>query len=121
METNNFNYVQSEQETSAMSKTFMASVFSWMSAALIITTFVAYYFAHNEQLFALLVNPLPVGGLTTLGYIVAFSPLAFVLVISFGFNRLSYPILLFLFLLFSAVMGMSLSFIFFKRINFIAL
>jgi len=112
METNNFNYVRSEQETSAMSKTFMASVFSWMSAALVITTIVAYYFAHNADLFALLVNPL--GGLTTLGYVVAFSPLAFILVISFGFNRLSYPVLLFLFLLFSAVMGMSLSFIFFQ-------
>lgn len=112
METNNFNYVQSEQETSAMSKTFMASVFSWMAAALVITTLVAYYFAHNADLFALLANPL--GGLTTLGYVVAFAPLAFILVISFGFNRLSYPILLFLFLLFSAVMGMSLSFIFFQ-------
>ena len=111
METNNFNYVQSEQETSAMSKTFMASVFSWMFAALAITSIVAYIFAHDLDLFATLVN-VQVGGLTTLGYVVMFAPLAFILVISFGFNRLSYPILLFLFLLFSGVMGMSLSFIF---------
>lgn len=110
METNNFNYVQSEQETAAMSKTFMASVFSWMFAALAITSVVAYYFAHDKVLFSMLVNE--IGRLTTLGYIVAFAPLAFILVISFGFNRLSYPVLLFLFLLFSAVMGMSLSFIF---------
>lgn len=111
METNNFNYVQSEQETSAMSKTFMASVFSWMFAALAITSIVAYLFAHDLDLFATLVN-VQVGGLTTLGYVVMFAPLAFILVISFGFNRLSYPVLLFLFLLFSGVMGMSLSFIF---------
>lgn len=111
METNNFNYVQSEQETSAMSKTFMSSVFSWMFAALAITSIVAYFFAHDLDLFATLVN-VQVGGLTTLGYVVMFAPLAFILVISFGFNRLSYPVLLFLFLLFSAVMGMSLSFIF---------
>ncbi len=111
METNNFNYVQSEQETASISKTFMASVFSWMFAALAITSIVAYYFAHNADLFASLVN-VEIGKLTTLGYIVMFAPLAFILVISFGFNRLSYPVLLFLFLLFSAVMGMSLSFIF---------
>ncbi|HEY0029652.1 MAG TPA: Bax inhibitor-1/YccA family protein [Bacteroidia bacterium] len=107
---NNFNYVQSEQETASLSRTFMASVFSWMAAALVITSVVAYYFAHDTTLFALLVNEL--GRLTTLGYVVMFAPLGFVLVISFGFNKLSYPVLLFLFLLFAAVMGMSLSFIF---------
>ncbi len=111
METNNFNYVQSEQETSAISRTFMASVFSWMFAALAITSVVAYYFAHDSTLFSTLVN-VTLGKLTTLGYVVMFAPLAFILVISFGFNRLSYPILLLLFLLFSGVMGMSLSFIF---------
>jgi FtsH-binding integral membrane protein len=111
MEIKNYNYVQSEQETASMSKTFMASVFSWMFAALAITSVVAYYFANDLDLFATLVNT-QTGGLSTLGYIVMFAPLAFILVISFGFNRLAYPVLLFLYLLFSGVMGMSLSFIF---------
>ena len=111
METNNFNYVQSEQETSSMSRTFVANVFSWMFAALAITTIVAYYFGHNMQLLSLLVN-VEVGGLTTLGYVVMFAPIGFVLAMSLGFNKLSYPIILFLFLLYSAVMGASLSFIF---------
>ena len=111
METNNFNYVQSQEETTAMSKTFMASVFSWMFAALAITSIVAYYFGNSVELISLLVNA-EAGGLTTLGYVVMFAPLAFVLIMSFGFNRISYPILLFLFLLYSSVMGMSLSFIF---------
>lgn len=111
METNNFNYIPSQEVKSAMSKTFVASVFSWMFAALAITSVVAYYFGHNMQLISLLVNP-EVGGLTGLGYVVMFSPIAFVLAMSLGFNRLSYPVLLFLFLLYSAVMGASLSFIF---------
>lgn len=111
MEINNFNYVRSEQETASMSKTFIASVFSWMSAALIITSIVAYYFGHNMQLLSLLVN-LEAGGLTTLGYVVMFAPIGFVLAMSLGFNKLSYPVILFLFLLYSAVMGASLSFIF---------
>ncbi|MES2590619.1 MAG: Bax inhibitor-1/YccA family protein [Bacteroidota bacterium] len=111
METNNFNYVQSQEETSAISRTFMSSVFSWMFAALAITSVVAYYFGNSMELISLLLNP-EVGGLTILGYAVMFSPLAFILIMSFGFNRISYPVLLFIFLLFSAVMGMSLSFIF---------
>ncbi len=111
METQNFNFVQSQEQSSAMSKTFIASVFSWMFAALAITSVVAYYFGNSMELITMLVNP-QVGGLTTLGYVVMFAPLAFILVMSFGFNRISYPVLLFLFLLYSAVMGMSLSFIF---------
>ena len=111
METNNFNYVQSQEETAAISKTFMSSVFSWMFAALAITSVVAYYFAFDNSLFSLLVDQ-EVGKMTGLGYAVMFAPLAFILVMSFGFNKLSYPALLFIFLLFSAVMGMSFSFIF---------
>ena len=111
METNNFNLVQSQEETAAISKTFMSSVFSWMFAALAITSVVAYYFGNSIDLLKLLVDP-ELGKMTGLGYAVMFSPLAFVLVMSFGFNKLSYPALLFIFLLFSAVMGMSLSFIF---------
>ncbi|HSH67291.1 MAG TPA: BAX inhibitor (BI)-1/YccA family protein, partial [Bacteroidia bacterium] len=57
MEINNFNYVQPKEESASMSKTFIASVFSWMSAALVITSVVAYYFAHSIELLSLLVNP----------------------------------------------------------------
>lgn len=111
METNNFNYVQSQEVSSSMSKTFVASVFSWMFAALAITTIVAYVFSHNLELLTLLINP-EVGGLTILGYVVMFAPIGFVLAMSLGFHKFSYPVILFLFLLYSAVMGASLSFIF---------
>lgn len=111
METNNFNYTQSHEETASMSKTFVASVFSWMFAALSITSIVAYVFANNLDLLSLLVN-IEAGGLTILGYVVMFAPIGFVLAMSLGFNRFSYPVILFLFLLYSAVMGASLSFIF---------
>ncbi|MBL7890484.1 MAG: Bax inhibitor-1/YccA family protein [Bacteroidetes bacterium] len=111
METNNFNFVQSHEETTTMSKTFLASVFSWMFAALTITSIVAYSFANNLELLSLLVN-VERGGLSILGYVVMFAPIGFVFAMSLGFNRFSYPVILFLFLLYSAVMGASLSFIF---------
>lgn len=110
METNNFNYAQTQQQdTAAMSKTFMASVFSWMFAALAITTVVAYVFSHNIELISLLVSET---GLTMWGYIVMFAPIGFVLAMGLGFNKFSYPVILFLFLLYAGVMGASLSFIF---------
>ena len=114
METNNFNYVRSESETQAVSKTFLASVFSWMFAALAITAVLAFYFGINPDLQSILQRTDELGKIhaTGLGFIIMLSPLAFILVISFGFQRLSYPALLFIFLLFSAVMGMSLSSIF---------
>ena len=111
METNNFNYVQSQEETASLSKTFMASVFSWMFAALTITAIVSYYFAQNAELMRLLINETGTG-LSILGYVVMFAPLGFVLAMSLGFNKFSYPVILFLFLLYSAIMGASLSFIF---------
>lgn len=111
METQNFNYVQQTEQSQTLSKTFLSSVFSWMFAALAITSVVAYYFGNSMELISLLIDP-TVGKLNTLGWVVTFAPLAFVLVMSFGLNRISYPVLLFLFLLYSAVMGMSLSFIF---------
>lgn len=42
-----------------------------------------------------------------------FAPLAFVLVINFGLNRLSFPLLVALFLAYSIINGISFSFIFF--------
>jgi len=117
METNNFNYIQSEQETAALSKTFMASVFSWMSAALIITGIVAYYFGTDAELISMLRTIDPITGRssnTVLGLVVMFSPLALILVMGIGFRKLAYPVMLFLYLLFAMLMGASMSYIFLR-------
>jgi FtsH-binding integral membrane protein len=114
METNNFNYVPSEEITSVSSKTFMASVFSWMSAALVITSVVAYYFGYDENLMSMLRTVDITGHYhnTGLGLVVMFSPLILIFAMGMGMRRMSYPILLGLFLLFAALMGASLSYIF---------
>lgn len=111
METQNFNIVNQTEQSQTLSKTFLSSVFSWMFAALAITSIVAYYFGNSLELISLLVDT-TTGKLNMFGWVVMFAPLAFVMIMSFGMNRISYPVLLFLFLLYSAVMGMSLSFIF---------
>jgi FtsH-binding integral membrane protein len=107
----NYNFTQAS-ELSSMSRTFIASVFSWMAAALVITAIVAYYFASDLQLFSLLVDT-QLGKITTLGYVAIFSPVALSFLIGPAFNRFSYPVLLLFYLLFSFLMGVSLSFIFY--------
>jgi FtsH-binding integral membrane protein len=91
-------------------RAFMARVFTWMTAALLITALVAYLFAANASLFSLLYTET---GLSVFGWVVMFAPLAFVFAISFGINRFSTPVMAILFILYSIVMGMSMSFIFY--------
>lgn len=94
------------------SRKFIANVFLWMFVALGISAGLAYFFATDQSLFQLLRNP-ETGSNTGLGTIVMFAPLAFILVLSFGFNRLSYGVLALLFVAYSIVMGISLSYIFY--------
>lgn len=92
----------------------LRSVFSWMTLALVMTTISSMLFAFVPELLQMLLVESETGGLklSIFAWVVMFAPLGFVLLMSFGFNRLSYPLLITLFLAYSAVNGISLSFIF---------
>ncbi|MFL5765430.1 MAG: Bax inhibitor-1/YccA family protein [Bacteroidia bacterium] len=105
---NNFNFV-SQENTAVMSKTFIANVFSWMFTALLISGATAYLLGHDEGFIRMLISET---GLTGFGYFVIFSPLIFSFAINLGINRFSHIVVVLLFLAFSILMGMSLSFIF---------
>jgi FtsH-binding integral membrane protein len=108
-----FNIIEQEyKKTQALpvARTFMANVFLWMTMALAVTAVTAYWFASSPELIGSLVN-LKTGGLSVLGWIVMLAPLGFVLLMSMGFQRLSPAIMTLLFIAFSVLMGMSLSFI----------
>lgn len=98
--------VRTQDATSA----FLANVFTYMGGALAITGLLAFWFGNSEELMQYLIDP--VTGSTTLGYVVMFAPLAFVLIMSFAFNKLSSFALLALFVVYSAIMGISMSSIF---------
>lgn len=110
-EDNNRNYFGSAQGADAgvIAKTFMSQVFTWMTLAMIVTAGTAYWFAAND-LWKMLINP-ETKGMTGLGWIVTLAPLGFVLLMSFGFQKLSALAMTLLFIAFSVLMGMSLSFI----------
>ena len=112
MEIQNRNYAHTrpEAQEGSLAKNFIANVFSWMFGALAITAVTAYLFASNLSLISALINP-ETGGMTTLGWVVMLAPLGFVLLMGFGYQRLSASTLTLLFIAYSILMGMSLSFI----------
>ncbi|TWJ04552.1 hypothetical protein JN11_00263 [Mucilaginibacter frigoritolerans] len=92
------------------SRKFLANVFMWMFVALGISALCAYVFANSPAFLSTLVDA-DTHQLTGFAYIIMFAPLAFVLLMRFGLNRISYPVLALLFVAYAAVTGMSLSFI----------
>lgn len=95
-------------QSQALTKTFMSSVFGWMFLALGVTAVTAYLFASSPALLSVLVTET---GLSILGWVVMFAPFAFVMLMSFRFQRMSKSSLSLMFLIYSVLMGMSLSFI----------
>ena len=97
-------------------RSYMLKVYNYMTIGLVITGLVAY------GAFSLAVTQTAAGlQLTNVGvalyesplrWVVMLAPLAFVLVLSFGINKLSAGMAQLLFWLFAAVMGLSLSSIF---------
>ena len=111
-QTNDRGYFTAQQGSQdvTVAKSFMTQVFGWMTLAMIITAVTAYWFAGSPELRNSLVNPVT-HGLSGLGWIVTLAPLGFVLLMSFGFQRLSPAVLTLLFISFSVLMGMSMSFV----------
>ena len=93
-----------------VAKLFLANVFIWMTVALAITAVTAFWFASTPGLLGSLYNP-QTHGLSGLGWVVTLAPIGFVLLMSMGFQRLSASIMMLLFVAFSVLMGMSLSFV----------
>jgi len=92
----------------SVAKSFVSNVFAYMALALGISGVTAFLFGTTDLIYLLFSKT----GMTPLGWIVMLAPLAFILIINFGINRLSVPALIVTYLAYAAVMGMSLSFIF---------
>ena len=97
-------------------RAYMLRVYNWMASGLVLTGFVAYAIA-NTSLFDLFYPEVmtprgPVHAPGALAMVSMFAPLAFVLVLSFGVNRLSTRTAQALYWAFCAAMGASLTSIF---------
>ena len=95
-----------EFEMSATFPVLMRKVYLWMTLALVITGFTAYYVAHNEALLtALVTNQILFWGL-------AIGELALVIGLSAAINKLSLTVATMMFVLYSVINGATMSFIF---------
>jgi len=88
-------------------RSYMLSVYNYMTSGVLLTGVVALLFAQWEGAPAILFGP------GILKWLIMLSPLAFVMVLSFGINRLSTAAAQALFWAFSVVMGLSMASIFF--------
>jgi FtsH-binding integral membrane protein len=110
LQNNQYGNVNQHADALPVSRTFVSGVFMWMFVALGITALTAWWFASTPALLQLLINP-ETGSMSIMGWIVMFAPLILVLVMSGGASRMSASTLLLIFILFSVLMGASLSFI----------
>lgn len=90
--------------------TFISRVFVYMAGGLTITAGLAYWFGTTPELIGLMIKEQ--GGLNMLGYIVMFAPLGLVFLMAGRVNKMSPTALTSTFVGYSALMGISLSFIF---------
>jgi FtsH-binding integral membrane protein len=97
-------------------RAYMLRVYNWMTSGLIVTGIVAYAIANTSmiELFWRVQETArgPMHAPTGLAYLAMFAPLAFVLVMSFGVNKLSTTAVQALFWAFCLAMGASLTNIF---------
>ena len=97
----------------ALPKTFVSNVMVLMSLGLLITGVLAYLFGNSENLMSLLYSYNEGGrSMTALGWIVMLAPLGLVFGLGAAYRKFSSNAMILLFVVFSALLGMSLSSIF---------
>lgn len=96
--------------TKEISREFFKNVYGYMFGALAISGILASYCGNEAFFVKYFMNSS--GGISPLFYVVAFAPIGLGLLIQTAYQRLSYGVLLALFVAYSALMGMSLSVIF---------
>lgn len=95
----------------ALSQSFISRVLSYMAGALVISGILAYVFGTSPELLQYIVN-FETGGMTGLGWVALLAPFGLVLFMGARFTKMSAQTMMLVFVLFSALMGISLSTIF---------
>lgn len=103
-----------QNSTKTLSNSFVANVFMWMFAALGITALTAYLFGTSTELISMLISQKPDGtvGISIFGWIVMLAPLVIVFIMSARIEKMKASTMVLLYVVYSVLTGMSLSFIF---------
>lgn len=87
-------------------RSYMLSIYNYMASGVLLTGIVALLFARSGMAAEVMMGP------GIMKYVIMFSPLAFILVMNFGINKLSTGALQACFWGFATIMGLSMSTIF---------
>lgn len=104
------NFIDREVVAAESAKAFVTQVFGWMFVALVLSAGLAYAFATSDLIYMLFDGQ--TGKATPLFWIALFSPIGIVLLMNFGIEKLSFAVIISLFIAYAALMGISLSTIF---------
>lgn len=100
-----------KQRTGVRVNEFVRSVYNWMVMGLALTGLVAWYVSGNDAIRGLIIN-VETGGVTPLFWVIAIAELGLVFSISGLVNRMSGTTATALFIMYSILNGVTLSFIF---------
>ena len=99
-----------EYENQKTTRTFFANVFLWMFIAMGITALTSFLAAASPTFFHSLFSA--TGRMTILGWVVMLAPIVLVFIMSARIEKMSSGTMIALFIVYSVLMGLSLSFIF---------
>jgi FtsH-binding integral membrane protein len=107
------NYSFESSESKLAAKQFFTKVYAFMFGALIVSGLIAYQYGTEAFIEHYFINKTPTGAsLSPLFYVVIFSPLGVAFIMQRYLERLSFAALFGLFMLYSVLIGFSLSTIF---------
>ena len=109
MSYNNYNVIDSDKSVADLSRSFFANVYKYMFFALAISGGLAYYASTSYTFLTMMYTET---GLSGLGYVIIFSPLLMVLGIHAMINKVGFGAIMAMFIGYSVLIGLSLSFIF---------
>lgn len=109
MEYNNYEVLDSESKIAELSRTFFANVYKYMFLALAVSGLVSWYASTQSWYLEIMYNET---GLSPLGYVVIFSPLALVLLIQARVNKFSFGTVFALYVAYAVLIGISFASIF---------
>jgi len=109
MSYSNYDVIDSGKSVADLSRAFFANVYKYMFFALAISGGLAYYASTSGAFLEAMYTR---EGLSTLGYVIIFSPLLIVIGIHAMVNKMGFAGILFLYIVYSVMIGLSLSFIF---------
>lgn len=107
------NYSFESSESKLAAKQFFTKVYAFMFGALIVSGLIAYQYGNEAFIMKYFINITPTGAsLSPLFYVVIFSPLGVAFIMQRYLERLSFAALFGLFMLYSVLIGFSLSTVF---------